>query len=88
MPVPDFQSWFLPLLAAVADGQIHKMSQLYDQLADEKGLSADDKAELLPSGRQFTFRTSKRPAYWKHLERDSYGSPREDATCSRNHRRS
>lgn len=54
--VPDFQSWFLPLLTAVADGQTHKMSELYEKLADEKGLTADDRAERLPSGRQFTYR--------------------------------
>lgn len=56
MAVPDFQSWFLPLLSAVADGQTHRMSELYEKLADEKGLTADDRAEQLPSGKQFTYR--------------------------------
>jgi restriction system protein len=31
------------------------MSDLYEQLADEKGLSADDRAELLKSGTQFVY---------------------------------
>jgi len=32
------------------------MSDLYDLLADQQGLSAEDRAELLPSGKQFTYR--------------------------------
>lgn len=56
MSVPDFQSWFLPLLNAVSDGITHRMSDLYDFLADQQGLSAEDRAELLPSGKQFTYR--------------------------------
>lgn len=56
MSIPDFQSWFLPLLNAVSDGSTHRMSDLYDLLADQQGLSAEDRAELLPSGKQFTYR--------------------------------
>jgi restriction system protein len=55
MAVPDFQSWFMPLLQRLSDGQEHAMSDLYEQLADEKGLSADDRAELLKSGTQFVY---------------------------------
>ncbi len=32
------------------------MADLYEILADQKHLSADDRAELLPSGKQFTYR--------------------------------
>lgn len=55
MAVPDFQSWFLPLLQRIADGQDHAMSDLYEQLADDKGLSPEDRAELLKSGGQFVY---------------------------------
>jgi len=56
MPVPDFQLWFLPLLQSVADGKTYKLSDLYDVLADRAALSDADRAELLPSGHQFTYR--------------------------------
>jgi restriction system protein len=56
MAVPDFQTWFLPLLTAVSDGGTHRMNHLYDVLADHLVLSAEDRAELLPSGKQFTYR--------------------------------
>ena len=56
MSVPSFQSWFRPLLERISDGEIHEMSSLYEQLADDMGLSQDDRAEMLPSGKQFTYR--------------------------------
>lgn len=56
MTVPDFQSWFLPLLRRIGDGEVHEMSALYEQLADDLKLSPDDRAEVLPSGKQFTYR--------------------------------
>ena len=56
MAVPDFQSWFLPLLHRLGDGEVHEMSTLYEQLADDMKLSPDDRAEMLPSGKQFTYR--------------------------------
>ena len=56
MAVPDFQSWFLPLLRRLTDGADHTMSELYEQLADDRGLSTDDRAELLKSGTQFIYR--------------------------------
>ena len=55
MAVPDFQSWFLPLLRRLADGADHTLSELYEQLADDRGLSTEDRAELLKSGTQFIY---------------------------------
>lgn len=52
MAVPGFQTWFLPLLASVRDGQVHKISELYVRLADEMRLSDEDRGELLASGGQ------------------------------------
>lgn len=56
MPVPSFQTWFLPFLKRIADGAIHQMADLYGTLADDLGLSDEDRRELLPSGGQFKFR--------------------------------
>lgn len=55
MSVPDFQTWFLPLLKRVADGQTHKMAELYDELADDLRLTPEDRAQLLESGKQAVY---------------------------------
>ena len=55
MAVPDYQSWFLPLLKRLADGKDHGMSELYQMLADDMRLSGDDRAQLLKSGAQLVF---------------------------------
>jgi restriction system protein len=52
MAVPDYQSFMLPLLSQLADGEEHKLQDLYVVLAVHAGLSEDDKNELLPSGKQ------------------------------------
>ena len=53
MPVPDFQTLMLPVLKAAAAGEV-RLSELIDRLAEEFHLSDDEKAQLLPSGRQTT----------------------------------
>ena len=55
MAVPDFQSIMLPLLRASGDGQEHALREVRENLADEFGLTDEDRAEMLPSGRQRTF---------------------------------
>jgi len=55
MPVPDFQSLMLPLLTLAGDGQEHSLRSAIDKLADEFGLSDEERKQLLPSGRQRTF---------------------------------
>lgn len=55
MAVPDFQSWFLPLLKRLADGKDHGMSELYQVLAEDMALSAEDRAQLLKSGAQLVY---------------------------------
>jgi len=52
MAVPDFQSLMLPLLRLLQDGYDHKISELTDSLADEFGLSEEERRELLSSGNQ------------------------------------
>lgn len=56
MAVPDFQSLMLPFLRLVGDGQEHSLSNVTDVLADQLNLSAEDRREMLPSGRQTRFR--------------------------------
>jgi restriction system protein len=55
MAVPDFQFFMLPLLNELADGQEHKLQDLYVVLAQRANLSEEDKNELLPSGKQRVF---------------------------------
>ncbi|MBN1756852.1 MAG: restriction endonuclease [Chitinispirillaceae bacterium] len=56
MAVPDFQTWFLPLMKRIADGNIHEMNALREELANELGLSEEDRNEMLPSGKMNTYR--------------------------------
>ncbi len=50
MPIPDFQSLMRPLLDAHADGKEHLNRDLVLQLADQFGLTEDERREILPSG--------------------------------------
>lgn len=54
MAVPDFQSLMLPVLRTAAVGDTSS-SELRSRIAADLHLSADDLAELLPSGRAPTF---------------------------------
>lgn len=52
MPIPDYQTLMRPLLARLADGNVHPLSGLLQELIDEFGLTPDEVKEKLPSGRQ------------------------------------
>ena len=56
MAVPGFQTWFTPFLNALSDGQVHLITDLYQELADQMKLTPEDKKELLPSGKQQTYK--------------------------------
>ncbi len=56
MAVPGFQTWFTPFLKALSDGQVHLITDLYQELADQMKLTPEDKKELLPSGKQQTYK--------------------------------
>ncbi|HEX7369621.1 MAG TPA: restriction endonuclease [Rhodanobacteraceae bacterium] len=56
MAVPKYDWWYLPLLQLLGDGQMHRMSDVYDELAKNAGLSDTDLAEMLPSGTDRTYR--------------------------------
>lgn len=53
--VPDYQSVMLPLLRLAGDGQEYRFRDAVETLADELSLTADERTELLPSGRQTLF---------------------------------
>lgn len=55
MAIPDYQSLMLPLLSFAGDGQEHSVREARERLAAELGLSDEERAELLPSGRQPVF---------------------------------
>jgi restriction system protein len=54
MSVPDYQTIMLPLLKCAATGEVN-IRDCMARLADEFSLSEDDRAQLLPSGRQTLF---------------------------------
>lgn len=54
MPIPDFQTLMLPVLRQSASGEV-RIGDVVERLADEFNLDDDDRAHLLPSGRQTTF---------------------------------
>ena len=54
MAIPDFQTLMLPVLRASADGEV-RIGDVVERLAAEFALSEDERAHLLPSGRQTTF---------------------------------
>jgi restriction system protein len=55
MAVPDFQSFFRPLLDTAADGKEHSIQEARESIAKVMALSDEDMKELLPSGTQTKF---------------------------------
>lgn len=56
MAVPKYDELMKPLLVAVQDGKVYKMKDVTSMLAQQLNLSAEDLADLLPSGRQTVFK--------------------------------
>jgi restriction system protein len=54
MSIPDFQTLMLPVLKSSSRGEV-RIGDVVDLLATEFELSDDERAALLPSGRQTTF---------------------------------
>ena len=52
MPIPDYEQIKLPALEFLADGQIRRLRDVYDEVAENFGLTSEERAELLPSGTQ------------------------------------
>lgn len=53
MSIPGYQDFMLPVLRKSSNGEVN-ISKIIDELADELGLTDDEKAEFLPSGKQTT----------------------------------
>ena len=51
MTIPDYQTLMLPVLRLAADGET-RVADVAEQIADDLGLSPEERDELLPSGRQ------------------------------------
>ena len=54
MPIPDYQTLMLPVLRLAAHGETSQ-SRCVEKLADEFELSEQERAEMLPAGRQGVF---------------------------------
>lgn len=55
MPIPDYQTLMLPVLRTAADGKEHRIRDVIESLANQFGLTEEERRQLLPSGRQATF---------------------------------
>jgi restriction system protein len=55
MAIPDYQTLMLPLLKIAADGKEHTKREALSQLAEQFGLTEEDRKVLLPSGNQEVF---------------------------------
>lgn len=55
MAIPDYQTIMLPLLKLAVDKKEHSAREAIDRLASEFKLSAEERKELLPSGKQEIF---------------------------------
>jgi restriction endonuclease Mrr len=54
MAIPDFQTLMRPVLAHLVDGEVRRTRDVKDSMADAFELTADERAQMLPSGRQRT----------------------------------
>ena len=55
MPVPKFFEFFVVLLEALKDGELHSAKEVKEIIARKMNLTEADISELVPSGRQTTF---------------------------------
>lgn len=55
MAIPDYQSIMLPLLILIGDSQEHSLRQAIETLSEQFNLTAEERKQLLPSGRQAVF---------------------------------
>ena len=64
MAVPDYQSLMHPVLAEHADGREKSLSAMRESVSKHLALTAEDLAEVLPSGRQTRYNNR---ANWAHV---------------------
>lgn len=51
MYIPDFQTVMLPILKCLAGKDVVSLAQIVEQVSDNFQLTAEQRAELLPSGK-------------------------------------
>jgi restriction system protein len=73
MPIPDYQSLMLPLLAFASDGSEKNMSDAIKGIADQLKLTAEERSQLLPSGKQAIFANR---VHWARTYLDKAGAIR------------
>ena len=54
MSIPDYQTLMLPVLLAASGGEV-RIGEAVDRLADQLGLTTEERTALLPSGKQSVF---------------------------------
>lgn len=52
MTIPDYQTLMRPVLASLADGQIHRSRDVIEAMADEFALTPEERAAKVPSGQR------------------------------------
>ncbi len=55
MAIPDYQGMMLPVLRSLEDGAERTMAEVRERVATAVGLTPDELAELLPSGKQAVY---------------------------------
>lgn len=57
MPIPDYETLMLPLLKSMYDQKEHDLSELTEKLSQQFGLTDEERAQVLPSGKTPTMRS-------------------------------
>ncbi|MCF7953932.1 MAG: winged helix-turn-helix domain-containing protein, partial [Spirochaetales bacterium] len=52
MSLPNYQQFLYPVLKIVKEGKGCSLKETYEPIADQLGISQEERQELLPSGRQ------------------------------------
>jgi restriction system protein len=55
MPIPDYQTIMLPMLQMLSDRKERLVKDIVELLANQFGLTEEERSELLPSGQTFLF---------------------------------
>ena len=79
MAIPDYQTLMLPVLRLGAAGE-QRVADAAERIADDLGLSPDEREEMLPSGRQ---RLLHNRIHWAKFYMSKAGlvaSPRRDVS--------
>jgi restriction system protein len=71
MPIPDYQSLMRPLLAFGSDGSEKNINDAINGIANQLGLTEDERHQLLPSGKQAIF-TNR--VHWARTYLDKAGA--------------